>query len=488
MNTKTDYGKNLESQIIYLKNLLGSSNAKEELRRFAHHLRNYEYSGDYKNVQSKLLIKAEIIKSIFDLCDNSEEDVSSIKQLLHHTFELNLKIHDKSTQRIDAIKLLAEEISMLDLDNKFSIIIVKAEENYFSIIVEKLFEGVTTENLRFLSNLIIDCCRESLSKQDIFKKLNASLKFVQNCPIKIHCLDKNTQKNKVSGVIDLNKSSNIRIYNFFSGNVAVGYSKLYDTPKQISNFFSLNIVYAISYILAKKNLSVNLEHKRIEVVNTEKTSDKNFQNNVKNIIEYTISRLAEDDKYVIGALDRKFNLNNRVKNFPTDVKQININELDEQGLRNLKKLVSKRINKVSKLHKVTPKLNSEKFDHYVNQHYKLIPQLVMDQAKLIRAKAFFNRGEAADQKGRVEDALQMYSAAIKLDPKFKEAYFSRGMNYFNSENYQQAITDFSKALELDGNYTEAYHYRGLAHAQVKSLSKAITDFNSAIKLDKPHYN
>ena len=262
MKETINYQKQLDDNILHLKKHLGDNNAKEDLRRFAHHLRNYEYSGNYSSIESKLLIKAEIIKSIYELCDNSHNQ-DDTKSLLHKTFELNIKIHDPSTPRIDSIAYLAKEISELNTKNKFSILIIQAKENYFSIIIEKLYEAISTENLRFISNLLIDCANTSITKHEIYKKLTASLKYIKNCPLKLHCLDKNINKNKITGVIDLNKSANIRIFNYFTSNIAVGYSKLYETPKQITNFYSLNIIYAISYILAKKSLSIDRKSTRL---------------------------------------------------------------------------------------------------------------------------------------------------------------------------------------------------------------------------------
>lgn len=485
MNERVNYQKQLDENIVHLKKHLGDNNAKEDLRRFAHHLRNYEYSGNYNSIESKLLIKAEVIKSIYELCDNSK-DQNSIKLLLHKTFELNLKIHDSSVSRIDSIAYLAKEISELNVNNKFSILIIRAKENYFSIIVEKLFEGVSSENLRFISNLLIDLSSNVSSKQEIYKKLNASLKYIKNCPIKLHCLDKNANKNKITGVIDLNKSANIRIYNYFSGNIAVGYSKLYETPKQITNFYSLNIIYAISYVLAKKSLSIDIEGKKIIKNSDEKEANNIFTTNVKNIIEFTISRLIDYDKYVIGSLDRKFSLNHRVEHQPTEVKQVNINELDATGLLNLKKLISKRINKVTKLNKFTKNLKNNKFDYFVNTNDKFIPGLVLEQARLIRAKAFYNKAQKFDNKGLNLNAINLYTAAIKLDTKFKEAFFRRGVNYYKLGNHQQAINDFTRAIEIDDQYCEAYHYRGLSLTVMKKLEKAIIDLNTAIKLDKSY--
>ena len=69
MDIDINHDLQLESKISYIKNNLGNDNAKEDLRRFAHHLRNYEYHGKYYNMFSKFLLKAEIIKSVYELCN-----------------------------------------------------------------------------------------------------------------------------------------------------------------------------------------------------------------------------------------------------------------------------------------------------------------------------------------------------------------------------------------------------------------------------------
>jgi len=326
MKFKSSYSKNIENQISYLKKNIGQDNAKEDLRRFAHHLRNYEYSGEFENSQSKLLVKAEIIKTIFMLCTNSADDknINNIEKLLHHTFELNFKLNNYNLSSKEKTLLFMNEIHDLDLDNQFLILVVKTKESDFTIVLEKFFEGVTEQGTKFLAQLLLKINEQTYSYQEIFSLFNASLKYIKDCPIKVHFLNKNQSSSKLAGFVDINRNSNIRIYNFFSGNVAVGYSKLYETPKRVSNFYSLNIVYAISYILAKKNLSVNLDDKKISESETDISADKIFSQNVEKIIEFTISRLAETDKYVIGSLDRKFNLNKKVREFPAEVKQINI--------------------------------------------------------------------------------------------------------------------------------------------------------------------
>ncbi|MBL6621849.1 MAG: hypothetical protein ISP24_04115 [Rickettsiales bacterium] len=482
MKFKSSYSKNIENQISYLKKNIGQDNAKEDLRRFAHHLRNYEYSGEFENSQSKLLVKAEIIKTIFMLCTNSADDknINNIEKLLHHTFELNFKLNNYNLSSKEKTLLFMNEIHGLDLDNQFLILVVKTKENDFTLVIEKFFEGVTEQGTKFLAQLLLKIHEQTYSYQEIFSLFNASLKYIKDCPIKVHFLNKNQSSSKLAGFVDINRNSNIRIYNFFSGNVAVGYSKLYETPKRVSNFYSLNIVFAISYILAKKNLSVNLDDKKISESETDISTDKIFSQNVEKIIEFTISRLAETDKYVIGSLDRKFNLNKKVREFPAEVKQININELDESGLIGLKKLIKKRIHKVCKLRKLTSNLAGEKFEDFIDKNYKFIPQIVLDQSRIVRAKEFYKKAIIARNKKNFILANKLFDEAIKSDSRFKEAFFERAKNKYIQEDFEAAIDDLTRAIELDQGYEDAFHMRGLCYSKIKKIKLAINDLSRLV--------
>ena len=488
MKNKIDYNRNLDHHITNLKSFIGNDNAREDLRRFAHHLRNFEYSGEYNNEKSKLLIKAEIIKSIYSLCSASTENLEYIKNILHKIFQLNLKIYDHNISRAVIINMLAEQVSNLDSSNKFSVLIIKAKENYFSVVIEKLFDGLADQDINELSKLLIDICYDNLAKSEIFRRLNKAIKQYQNCPLRIHLIDKNITGKNIINLYDRDKNSNIRVYNFFSSRINTSYSKLYDHSNKIANFLSLNIVYSMSYILAKLNLRVNIESKKIEIIKKSNNNNLIFQDNVKNIIEYTIDRLANEDKFVIGSLDRKFSLNNRVKYHPKELKQINLNELDQEGLLNLKQTVDHRIKLVNKLQNIISNLESNKFDSFIAKYQTLIPQLILDQAKIQRAKAFYQQGLKYDLGHQHDSAIEMYKAAIRLDHKFKEAYLARATNYYQQKLYKKSIEDFSATISLDSYNIKAYHMRGLAYAQLNLLTLAIKDFSFIIELEEKTTN
>jgi tetratricopeptide (TPR) repeat protein len=475
MNIDTKHDFQLESKINYIKRNLGNDNAKEDLRRFAHHLRNYEYHGKYCNIFSKFLLKAEIIKSVYELCSKGIQH-NNIKTLLYNSLELNINLHNNPS-KTDIITYLANQIFSLDRAQPFFIITLKTKDSDLILIIEKLSPTISAQTIRLISNLLSNCANSQLSHKEIYKKLTHHLNYIRKCPIKIHSLDHIKSNN------DKEANINIKIFNYYNAKHISGYSKLGANNYKKMGVYEKNIICSISYILAKTGNYIDIKNKKI-ISATHKTSNYIFKNNINNIIEHTITRLTNNDKYVIGSLDRKFHLNQKIKHAPHEIKQVNINELDFYGLQNLKNLVILRIKKLSKLNNYVSQLSGDNFNQYLAKNDNFIPQLALEQAKLTRAKIFLNKARILDKKQKHQEAIQYYSKTLELDPKFKEAYFYRANNYYKLKKYNNAIEDYSRAINTDPKYYEAYHKRGLSYAETKQLDKAILDFNNALQLKK----
>lgn len=101
------------------------------------------------------------------------------------------------------------------------------------------------------------------------------------------------------------------------------------------------------------------------------------------------------------------------------------------------------------------------------------------------AKEWFEKGLQLIKAGDRQGAIDAYSKAIELDPKYVNAYGERGFAYAKSGDYEQAIADFSKAIELAPKLALAYEMRGLAYDRMLGLDdyqKAIQDWKTAAKL------
>ena len=69
-------------------------------------------------------------------------------------------------------------------------------------------------------------------------------------------------------------------------------------------------------------------------------------------------------------------------------------------------------------------------------------------------------------------------------------YFEQGLEKFDSGNYQGAIDDYTKAIEINPKYDLAYSNRGVARVKLGDTQGAIADYNKAIEInpqDAAHY-
>ena len=99
------------------------------------------------------------------------------------------------------------------------------------------------------------------------------------------------------------------------------------------------------------------------------------------------------------------------------------------------------------------------------------------------AEAYYNRGNAHDEKEEYDLAIADYSKAIELDPGDAEAYYNRGNAHDEKEEYDLAIADYSKAIELAPDDAEAYYNRGNARDKKGEYDLAFADYSKAIDLD-----
>ena len=98
-----------------------------------------------------------------------------------------------------------------------------------------------------------------------------------------------------------------------------------------------------------------------------------------------------------------------------------------------------------------------------------------------------------------EQAIEAWTKAIELNPKYNSAYGNRGIAKARLHDLTGAIMDFDKAIELkdeiEAEVTEdllegflywkgaTYYNRGLAKQELGQLDQAILDFQEAMELN-----
>jgi len=101
-------------------------------------------------------------------------------------------------------------------------------------------------------------------------------------------------------------------------------------------------------------------------------------------------------------------------------------------------------------------------------------------------EAYNVRGSAFGQAGRNREAIEDFSKAIQLNPRFYQAYANRALIYRQtgdpSRKTQQAFRDYERAIQLGTTNPRAYHSRGLMLQSNGQHDLAIQDFTSAISL------
>jgi tetratricopeptide (TPR) repeat protein len=98
-----------------------------------------------------------------------------------------------------------------------------------------------------------------------------------------------------------------------------------------------------------------------------------------------------------------------------------------------------------------------------------------------KAQEFYEEGKKYSVEN-ADKAIDNYSKAIKINPKFAKAYNNRGIAYIWKKQYDLAIADFNKAIELDPKNGKAYNNRAIVYSYQGETDKARQDLHKAQSL------
>jgi tetratricopeptide (TPR) repeat protein len=99
-----------------------------------------------------------------------------------------------------------------------------------------------------------------------------------------------------------------------------------------------------------------------------------------------------------------------------------------------------------------------------------------------RARAAHRRGLARQELGDAANAMDDFTQAIELDPKFAVAYVSRGAVFLELYEPDRAIADLNEAIKLEPKLAIAYDRRGMGYGYAGDPTSAVKDFDTAIGL------
>ncbi|HBE72376.1 MAG TPA: hypothetical protein DDW52_29935 [Planctomycetaceae bacterium] len=112
-----------------------------------------------------------------------------------------------------------------------------------------------------------------------------------------------------------------------------------------------------------------------------------------------------------------------------------------------------------------------------------VKEFLHDSVSMIDPKVasdFVRRGDHHYEAGRLEEALQDYTRALRIDPKNADAMTSRGWVFYSKGDNQTALVEFSDAIEADRMSLHAYHGRATIRSEEGDYVGAIDDLTYAL--------
>lgn len=112
-----------------------------------------------------------------------------------------------------------------------------------------------------------------------------------------------------------------------------------------------------------------------------------------------------------------------------------------------------------------------------------------------QAKEVYTKAGAAFEENRFEEAIELYTQAITLDPKYSSAYFNRALSYAILNKYQEAQQDAEHVMDIEPDSFDAPYvmgivaeyqqdYQGAKEWYQKSLSKNPNYEQARARLDQ----
>jgi serine/threonine protein kinase len=113
-----------------------------------------------------------------------------------------------------------------------------------------------------------------------------------------------------------------------------------------------------------------------------------------------------------------------------------------------------------------------------------------DQNPTRDANDLYNRANEFRRKGNHRAAIEEYSDAIRLNPKFANAYTNRGLSYYYLGDHDRAFEDYSSAIKLNPEHKDSaipYLNRSIIWRARKNTDRAFEDIDNSLRLD-PKYS
>lgn len=100
-----------------------------------------------------------------------------------------------------------------------------------------------------------------------------------------------------------------------------------------------------------------------------------------------------------------------------------------------------------------------------------------------RGEAYYLLGMAYQEQENIPKAIETYEKLLTVSPDFKEAHYNLGyINLVYLNDFEEAINFFTLAISLDPKYIDAYFNRGYSYELLGDYVNARKDYQKALEL------
>ncbi len=98
-------------------------------------------------------------------------------------------------------------------------------------------------------------------------------------------------------------------------------------------------------------------------------------------------------------------------------------------------------------------------------------------------KKLFKKGINCMADEKLDDAVDLFQQALRIDPDSVETLMKLGYARFHLGDHNEAIRVYDKILDIDITNPEAWNLKGLVHYEQKKYAKALDEVEKAIESD-----
>jgi tetratricopeptide (TPR) repeat protein len=107
-------------------------------------------------------------------------------------------------------------------------------------------------------------------------------------------------------------------------------------------------------------------------------------------------------------------------------------------------------------------------------------------------RAHYNLGVALGPVERIDEAVEQYDQALRINPDYTEAHYNLGVALGQLGKIDEAIEQYKQALRINPDYAEAHDNLGTALRQLGKIDEAIEQYKQALRImpdfAMAHYN